>query len=123
MIGFLAAQSWLNGPIGYAAIGVAVFILIVFFIIIMKYGLLFIQATLSGARVGLLELVGMSLRRVSPHTIVNARVMSVKAGIPIDSNKLESHYLAKGNVIRVVTALIAASKARIPLSFDQATAI
>jgi uncharacterized protein YqfA (UPF0365 family) len=96
---------------------------LIFLIIIFKYGLLYIQAVLSGAHVGLLELVGMSLRKVSPHTIVTARVMSVKAGIPVDTNKLEAHYLAKGNVIRVVTALIAASKAKIPLTFEQAAAI
>jgi uncharacterized protein YqfA (UPF0365 family) len=65
----------------------------------------------------------MSLRKVSPVTIVTARIMSVKAGIPVDTDKFEAHYLAKGNVIRVVTSLIAASKARINLTFEQAAAI
>ena len=125
MVAFLAqsSPSFFSGPLGYAAIGGLVLALLVFFIIILKYGLLYIQALLSGARVGLLDLVGMSLRKVSPLTIVTARIMSVKAGIPAESNKLEAHYLAKGNVIRVVTALIAANKAKISLSFEQAAAI
>jgi uncharacterized protein YqfA (UPF0365 family) len=124
MMSLLASSEtfWSSG-LGLTVIGVAVLIGLVFFIIIMKYGLLYIQATLSGAHVGLLQLVGMSLRKVSPHTIVMARVMSVKAGIEVTTNKLEAHYLAKGNVIRVVTALIAANKAKIPLSFEQAAAI
>lgn len=123
MASLLAQSTFFSGPLGYAAIGVLVLLLLIFFIIILKYGLLYIQALLSGARVGLLDLVGMSLRKVSPLTIVTARIMSVKAGIPVDSNSLEAHYLAKGNVIRVVTALIAASKAKINLTFQQATAI
>jgi uncharacterized protein YqfA (UPF0365 family) len=124
MISQLASgDSFWGSGLGLTVIGVAVLIGLVFFIIIMKYGLLYIQATLSGAHVGLLQLVGMSLRKVAPHTIVMARVMSVKAGIEVTTNKLEAHYLAKGNVIRVVTALIAANKAKIPLSFEQAAAI
>jgi uncharacterized protein YqfA (UPF0365 family) len=113
---------WSSG-LGLAAIGGMVLLLLVFFIIILKYGLLYIQALLSGARVGLLELVGMSLRKVAPHTLVTSRIMSVKAGIAVSTNLLEAHYLAKGNVIRVVTALIAANKAKIALSFEQAAAI
>jgi len=97
--------------------------LLVFLIVVMKYGLLYLQAALSGAPVGMLALVGMSLRKVPPVTIVTARVMSVKAGIPVSSDKLEAHYMAKGNVIRVMTALIAANKARITLNFEQAAAI
>ena len=117
------AETGLPDWLWLLGIAAAALFVLVFLIIIFKYGLLYIQATLSGARVGLLELVGMSLRKVAPMTIVNARIMSVKAGIPVDTDKLEAHYLAKGNVIRVVTALIAANKARIPLSFEQAAAI
>ena len=117
------SDSFFSTPFGWAAIGAAGIAVLVLLIILFKYGLLYIQAALSGARVRLLDLVGMSLRKVSSHTIVNARVMSVKAGIPVETNKLEAHFLAKGNVQRVVTALIAASKARIALSFEQAAAI
>ena len=123
MISALAQTSIFSGQLGYVLIGVLVLMLLIGFIVMMKYGLLWIQALMSGARVGLLNIVGMSLRKVSPVTIVTARVMSVKAGIPVDSDKLEAHYLAKGNVIRVVTALIAANKAKITLTFEQAAAI
>jgi uncharacterized protein YqfA (UPF0365 family) len=116
-------ESFFATPLGIAAlIGLAV-VAVIFVIVLLKYGLLYIQALLSGARVGMLDLVGMSLRRVSSLTIVNARIMGMKAGIPIETNRLEAHALAKGNVINVVTALIAAHKARIPLTFEQATAI
>ncbi len=117
------SDSFFSSPFGWAAIGAAGLVALVILIVFFKFGLLYIQAALSGARVALLDLVGMSLRKVSSHTIVNARVMSVKAGIPVETNKLEAHYLAKGNVQRVVTALIAANKAKINLSFEQAAAI
>ncbi len=86
------------------------------------FGLWF-RALLSGARVGLLNLVGMSLRKVSPSVIVNSRIMAVKAGLDVSTNDLEAHYLAGGNVVRVVQALIAANKAKMPLTFSRAAAI
>ncbi|MBI4566172.1 MAG: flotillin-like protein FloA [Planctomycetes bacterium] len=119
----LAIQGFWSGPLGIVALLAGAIVALIFLLIIFKYGLLYIQASLSGAHVGLLDLVGMSLRKVDPHTIVNARVTSVKAGIPTPTDKLEAHYLAKGNVIRVVTSMIAASKARLSLTFEQAAAI
>ena len=84
---------------------------------------LWIKAWSSGAKVGLLALIGMKLRRVSPHTIVEAMILAQKAGIPVTSDILEAHYLAGGNVMRVVSALVAANKANIDLSVQRATAI
>jgi uncharacterized protein YqfA (UPF0365 family) len=55
--------------------------------------------------------------------IVDSRIMLTKAGIEINSDLLETHSLAGGDVIRVSKALIAASKADIALSFQKATAI
>ena len=110
-------------PVGLAALVALAVVSLVFIGVLMKYGLLYVQALLSGARVGLFDLIGMSLRRVSSLTIVNARIMGMKAGIPIETDRLEAHALARGNVINVVTALIAAHKAHIPLTFEQATAI
>jgi uncharacterized protein YqfA (UPF0365 family) len=65
----------------------------------------------------------MKLRRVSPGLIVDARIRLVKAGLEMDTDPIEAHYLAGGNVINVVQALIAADKANIPLSFQRAAAI
>lgn len=112
-----------NIPVTEIAIAVVVLILIVFLIIIFNFGYLWIRAALSGAGVGLFELVGMSLRQVNPQTIVNARIMAVKAGLALSSRDLETLYLAKGNVLKVATALVAANKAGINLSFARASAI
>ena len=82
-----------------------------------------VRALTSGARVTLFTLVAMKLRRVPPKIIVDARIRMVKAGLQLSTNELEAHYLAGGNVINVVQALIAADKANIELSFQQAAAI
>jgi uncharacterized protein YqfA (UPF0365 family) len=93
------------------------------FILYMVPVRLWIAAWASGAYVGLGTLVGMRLRRVPPGTVVTARISVVKAGLEITLNELEAHYLAGGNVVRVVNALISADKANIPLGFKRAAAI
>jgi len=84
---------------------------------------LWFTAQLSGVRVSLLNLLLMRLRKVSPSLVVNSMIISTKAGLNISSNDIETHYLAGGNVNRVIKALISADKANIPLSFKSATAI
>jgi uncharacterized protein YqfA (UPF0365 family) len=84
---------------------------------------LWIAAWASGAYVGLFTLVAMRLRRVPPSTMITARISSVKAGLTISLNDLEAHYLAGGNVVKVVNAMISADKANIPLTFKRAAAI
>jgi uncharacterized protein YqfA (UPF0365 family) len=84
---------------------------------------LWIAAWASGAYVGLFTLIGMRLRRVPPSTVITARISAVKAGLDISVNDLEAHYLAGGNVVRVVNAMISADKANIPLPFKRAAAI
>ncbi|HSI77774.1 MAG TPA: flotillin-like protein FloA [Lunatimonas sp.] len=84
---------------------------------------LWITAIFSNVKVGLLELVGMRIRKVPPSIIVNSLITSTKAGLNLTTNDLETHYLAGGNVPNVIRALISADKANINLSFKQATAI
>jgi uncharacterized protein YqfA (UPF0365 family) len=84
---------------------------------------LWMQALVSGARVGLLNIIFMRFRKVPPKLIVESKIMAVKAGLDISTNDLESHFLAGGNVLRVVQALIAADKANIELNFNRAAAI
>jgi uncharacterized protein YqfA (UPF0365 family) len=85
---------------------------------------LWISALASDVMVSLWSLVGMRLRRVSPARIIYPLIKARKAGLKlIEQNKLEAHFLAGGNVDKVVDALIAADKAGIPLNFEQATAI
>lgn len=85
--------------------------------------MLWVSALASGVRIGIFTLVGMRLRRVIPARIVNPLIKARKAGLDITNNQLESHYLAGGNVDRVVDALIAAQRANIPLPFERAAAI
>jgi uncharacterized protein YqfA (UPF0365 family) len=85
--------------------------------------MLWISALASGVRVGIFTLVAMRLRRVIPSRIVNPQIKATKAGLGLSINHLESHYLAGGNVDRVVNALIAAQRANIPLGFERAAAI
>lgn len=84
---------------------------------------LWIAAMSSGAGVGIFQLIGMRLRRVSPASIVNPRISAVKAGVDVSVEKLEAHLLAGGNVERVVFALISADNAGIQLEFARAAAI
>lgn len=84
---------------------------------------LWISALAAGVRVDLFTLVGMRLRRVSPTLIVLPLVKATKAGLDVSVNQLEAHYLAGGDVDRVVDALIAAERASIPLSFERSAAI
>ena len=86
---------------------------------------LWLQAIFSigGGHVTIFNLIGMRFRRVPPGVIVNGLIASRKAGIPLESDDLEVHYMAGGDVDKVVDALIAASKAGIELTFEIATAI
>jgi len=105
---------------------VALLILVVAALVIVLYLIpvrIWIAAFASGAYVGLFTLVGMRLRRVPPSTIVTARISAVKAGLDISVNDLEAHYLAGGNVVNVVNALISADKANIAMPFKRAAAI
>ena len=84
---------------------------------------LWIAALASGVRVGLVTLIGMRLRRVVPAKVVEPLIKATKAGLELNVNKLEGHYLAGGNVDNVVNALIAAQRANIELGFERAAAI
>jgi uncharacterized protein YqfA (UPF0365 family) len=106
--------------------GMGILIIVVLAIFLLLYMVpipLWIAAWASGAYVGLFTLVGMRLRRIPPNTVVTARISAVKAGLDLTVNDLESHYLAGGNVVRLVNAMISADKANIPLPFKRAAAI
>lgn len=101
-------------------LGVGVLIIVWAFLFFIR---VWIRAWMSSARVSLFNLLGMKLRGVPPNLIVDARIRAVKAGLPLTTDNMEAHYLAGGNVIKVVQALIAADKANIELSFQRAAAI
>lgn len=100
----------------------AAFIFLVFFFSFVPVRL-WIAARASGVKLSIFSLVGMRLRKITPSNIANPLIKAVKAGITMTTDMLEQHFLAGGNVDRVVDALIAAQKADIPLDFKRATAI
>lgn len=97
-------------------------LLIILFFCFVPVGL-WISALASNVKVGIFNLVGMKLRRVKPSRIILPQIKATKAGIELHVNQLEAHYLAGGNVDRVVDALIAAERAGIELPFEKAAAI
>ena len=101
---------------------VGVIILLYLFLYLIPIGLWF-QALVSGVRISLLQLIFMRWRKVPPSVIVRAMIEGPKAGIELNRNDLEAHFLAGGRVAEVVHALVSAEKANIELSFNMATAI
>lgn len=84
---------------------------------------LWISAIAAGVKLSIFNLIGMRLRNVEPRVIVPSLIMLHKAGLEIETDKLEAHYLAGGKVFNVVNAMIAADKAKLNLSFERACAI
>ena len=118
------------------AILVGIVLLVIFGLILIfafaKYGNLWLQAFSSGAKIGIVDLIGMHLRNVKPEQIVQAKIMATQAGMVvkgkdgITNRKLEAHYLAggrNGGLLRVIRAIIAAQRAGIDLDYDRAVAI
>jgi uncharacterized protein YqfA (UPF0365 family) len=106
-----------------------VIIAMVVAIVFYSFGSVWLQAVMSGADVSMLSLIGMYFRQVRAQTIVNAKIMAAQSGLNIrgpngiTTQRLEAHYLAGGNVLNVLNALIAAHRAGIDLDFDKAAAI
>lgn len=71
---------------------------------------MWISAYFSGVKVGLGTLIGMRLRRVSPRQIIQLLIKATKTGLDLTTDQLEAHYLAGGNVNRVIDALIASHR-------------
>lgn len=108
--------------LGSAFIVVLVIVGISLFLHFVPIGL-WISALAAGVDVGIFTLVGMRLRRVPPSHIVLPLIKANKAGLDVNVNQLEAHYLAGGDVDKVVDALIAAHRAEIPLPFERSAAI
>ena len=112
--------------IGIALVVMALFVLI---IVLANYGRIWFQAYVSNAEVSMFSLVGMTFRQVPPRIIVDAQIMAIQAGVGTDpetgitTRRVEAHYLAGGNVPRVIHSIIAAHRADIDLDFDRAAAI
>ncbi len=93
-------------------------------LVVSRYFVLWLQALVTGADIGMLSLVLMSLRGVDPRVVVQCKVMLVQAGLPgVPTKALESQLLAGGDVHRIAIALVAAHRANIALDWDTAAAI
>ncbi|HZJ86148.1 MAG TPA: flotillin-like protein FloA, partial [Erysipelotrichaceae bacterium] len=103
-------------------VAVLILILLSIFLTLVPVGL-WITAYFSGVKIKMATLIGMRLRRVAPSLIVNPMIKATKAGLEINIDELEAHFLAGGNVNTLVDALIAAQRANIPLEFERAAAI
>ncbi len=129
----LALETWETALLVLLSLG-----LLIFLFVFLRYANLYIRSLLTRAGVGLFDMFAISLRRVPPATIVNGRVSIVQAGLEdpkagdsperaaarkINKKDLEAHFLAGGNVLRVVRALIAADRAGIDLDFQTAAGI
>ena len=118
-----------TGILQVALIGFFLLVLLALLLIFAMYGKLWFQAYMSSADVTLMNLVGMGFRQVNPRVIVTAKVMAKQAGLDIgrahgiSTERLEAHYLAGGNVLGIINAIIAAHRAGIDLDFDKAAAI
>lgn len=107
----------------YTIIGIFVVVGLVLVLILANFFGIWLRAKIADAPVPFSKLIGMRLRRVPLGLIVDGRITAVKAGLPLDTDLLEAHYLAGGNVTHVVLSLIAADKAGISLDFNRACAI
>lgn len=104
-------------------VGLVLVIGLVILTVIFNFFGVWLRAKLADAPVSFANLVGMRLRRVPVGMIVDSRITAVKAAFPLNTDELEAHFLAGGNVDQVVLALIAADKAGIQLDFNRACAI
>jgi len=114
----VAAAGWV-----WAIVAIIALVAFVFLAIVAKFFKLWVQALFAHANITFGELIGMALRKVDPRVIVLSKIRAVQAGLDVSTRDLESHYLAGGRVPNVITALIAANRANIDLSFKTATAI
>lgn len=112
----------MEGMIFVIGIAVLIIIFVGLFFTFIPVGL-WITAIFAGVKIKIGTLIGMRLRRVIPSRIVNPMIKATKAGLTINVDQLEAHYLAGGNVNTLVDALIAAQRANIPLVFERAAAI
>jgi uncharacterized protein YqfA (UPF0365 family) len=120
LLALLLAES---NTLNVVLVGVGLLVLLLLALLLFKYFNLWIQCITTGARIGFIDLVAMSLRKINPRVIVQSKIAGIQAGLQIETRDLEAHYLAGGHVVKVVRALIAADRANLPLDFRVATGI
>jgi uncharacterized protein YqfA (UPF0365 family) len=122
-VSVILAQSGLVRGWNLLVPGLAGLVLLAVVIVALSFGMIYIRALFSGARVTFTELIALKLRRIPAGLIVDSRIAAVRSGVRVTIDELSTHFLAGGNVRMTVLALIAAKKAQIHLVFDRACAI
>src|SRR6185503_8768453 len=112
-----------SGLLWLLVAGVVGLVLLVFAIIVFNFFFVWLRAMAAGAKVTFMELIALRLRSVPVGLIVDTRITAIKSGLEISIDDLSTHFLAGGNAVMVIQALIAARKAGIHLDFDRACAI
>src|SRR5262249_32016832 len=115
--------SWMSQPVVLIVGGIVVLFGFILMLIFFGFIRLWIQGLLTGAKIGIPDLVGMKLRNVDSAMIVRQKIALVQAGVKVNTEDLEAHYLARGNVPKTATAVIAAHKAGMDLPWKTAAAI
>ena len=102
-------------------IPIMMFVVFIVFLIVLAVAVsnfqLWLRAALAGTQIQFPQLIGMRLRKVNPKVMVDSYIIARKGGLDIGLDQLETHYLARGNVPRLVMALVAAKKTHYPLTF------
>src|ERR1700730_16183121 len=106
-----AANWWEERPFWFVGGAILIFIFIIFLLIFFSFLRLWVQCFLTGAKISIWDLIGMKLRNVDYGMIVRQKIALVQAGVRVSTQDMEAHYLARGNVPKTATAVIAAHKA------------
>jgi uncharacterized protein YqfA (UPF0365 family) len=114
------STSWVTHPV---TLGVIIVIALVVALILFNFLGIWIRAKVAGAPVSIITMIAMRLRGVPVALMVDSRITALKAGVHLETDPIEAHYLAGGDVPHVILALIAAQKAGIALNWDRACAI
>ena len=92
-----------------AAIIITILIVaVVLLVVLFGFLRLWVQCLMTGAEIGMLDLLGMKLRNVDYPMIVRQKIALVQANVTVTTRELEAHYLSRGNVPKTATAVIAA---------------
>jgi uncharacterized protein YqfA (UPF0365 family) len=117
-------KSWWEGKEVLIVLGAVLLLFGIFFLVIFfSFLRLWIQCFLTGARISIWDLIGMKLRNVDYGLIVRQKIALVQAGVKMNTQEMEAHYLARGNVAKTAAAVIAAHKAGFDLDWRKAAAI
>ena len=120
----LLAANWWEGKEIWLILGAILLLVGIFFLVIFfSFLRLWIQCFLTGAKISILDLIGMKLRNVDYSMIVRQKIALVQAGVRVSTQDMEAHYLARGNVPKTATAVIAAHKAGFDWDWRRAAAI